>query len=210
MLQVTHKHGSCFCCYTNKILTLFHFLSSQSRVRLSFTRRPPTRQHRKSAGEEGAQDTPEENRSPCDLHSPDNTPEKNGNTKDSLNVPQEETHESQEHSTPLITVEDTELHEEHDDVTKDNEDPEGENKEEVIAEKSSGSPEAAEAVDNQEEEKVLEEHSTGEMEGSRKEEETSGDFPEENMDAEVTLDADVFYTNGICACIMREHTTTQS
>ncbi|XP_053502669.1 capZ-interacting protein [Ictalurus furcatus] len=157
---------------------------SKSRVRLSFKRRPPTRQHRKSVGEEGAPDTPEENRSPCDLHSPDNAPDKNDNTKDALNVPQEETHESQEDSNPLITVEDTELQEEHNDMSKDNEgteDTEEENKEEVAEEKSSGNPEAS---DNQQEEKALEEHSTEEMEGSKKEEETSGESTEENMDAE--------------------------
>ncbi|MCI4385970.1 hypothetical protein PGIGA_G00056730 [Pangasianodon gigas] len=162
---------------------------NKSRVRLSFKRRPPTRQHRKSAGEEGVPDTPEENKSPCDLHSPDNTPDKNGNTKDALNVPQEETHESQEDSTPPITVKDTKQQEEYDDddVTKDSEgteDTEGENKEEVTDEKSSGNPEASEAVDNQEEEKALEEHSTEDMEGSNNEEETSGESTEENMDTE--------------------------
>ncbi|MCJ8740204.1 hypothetical protein PDJAM_G00056100 [Pangasius djambal] len=163
---------------------------NKSRVRLSFKRRPPTRQHRKSAGEEEVPDTPEENKSPCDLHSPDNAPDKNGNTKDALNVPQEETHENQEDTTPPITVKDTKLQEEHDDdddVTKDSEeteDTEGENKEEVAEERSSGNPEASEAVDNQQEEKALEEHSTEDMEGAKKEEETSGESTEENMDAE--------------------------
>lgn len=178
------------CCYTNKILTLFCFLSPQSRVRLSFKRRPPTRQHRKSADDDGVPDTPEENRSPCDLHSPDNTPDKNGNTKDALNVPQEEKHKSPEDSTPSITVQDTELQEEHNDVTKDIEgtgDIEGENKEQIAEGKSSGNPEASEAVDNQQEKKALEEHSVEEMEGSKTEEETSGESTEENMDAEVTI-----------------------
>ncbi|XP_060800142.1 capZ-interacting protein isoform X1 [Neoarius graeffei] len=162
---------------------------NKSRVRLSFKRRPPTRQRRKSADEEGGPDTPEENRSSCDLHSPDDTPDKNGNTKDALNVAQEETHESQEDSAPSITVQDTELQEEHNDVTKDiegTEDTEGENKdkEQVAEEKSSGDPEASEAVDNQQEKKALEEHSVEEMEGSKTEEETSGQSTEENMDAE--------------------------
>lgn len=161
-------------------------------MRLSFKRRPPTRQHRKSAGEEGAPDTPDENRPPCDLTSPDNTPEKNGSPKDALNVPQEEIHESQEHSTPLIVVQDIELQEEHDDVTKDNEgteDTEEENKEEVAEvaeEQSSDIPEAPGDVDHQQEEKALEEHSTREIEGS-KEEEPSGDSTEENMDAQVII-----------------------
>lgn len=159
----------------------------QSRVRLSFKRRPPTRQRRKSTDEEGVPDTPEKNKSPCDLHSPDNTPDKNGSTKDALNVPQQETQETQE--TPLITVQDTELQDEHDDVTKDNEmteNTEEENKEEVAEEKCSGNPEVSKAVDNQLEEKAVEEHSTGEMEGSKsKEEETSGESAEENRDAKV-------------------------
>ncbi|KAK2831520.1 hypothetical protein Q7C36_016606 [Tachysurus vachellii] len=160
---------------------------NKSRIRLSFKRRPPTRQHRKSADEELVPDTPEENRSLCDQHGGDNTPDKNGNTKDASNVPQEETHESQEDSTPPITVKDTELQEEHDDVTKQNEgieDNEGENKEQIAEEKSSGIPEASEAVDNQQEEKALEEHSTGEMGGSKKEEETLRDSTEKNMDEE--------------------------
>lgn len=178
------------CCYTNKILTLFCFLSAQSRVRLSFKRRPPTRQHRKSGGEEGAPDTPEENISPRNLHSPDNTPDKNGNTKDALNVPQEEAHESQELSTPLINVRDTELQEEHDDITKDNDGPqdtEGENKEEEAKTKSSENPEVLGAVESKQEEKELEEHSAEEMEGSKKEDETSGESAEENMDAQVII-----------------------
>lgn len=161
----------------------------QSRVRLSFKRRPPTRQHRKSTGEEEVPDTPEKNKSPCDLHSPDNTPDKNGSTKDALNVPQQETQESQEHPTPLITVQDTELQDEHEDVTKDSEmteNTEEENKEEVAEEKCSGNPEVSKAVDNQLEEKALEEHSTGETEGSKsKEEETPGESAEENRDAKV-------------------------
>lgn len=165
-------------------------MSPQSRVWLSFKRRPPTRQHRQATGEEGVPDTPEENWSPCDLHSPDNTPDKNGNTKDALNVSQEETHEIQEHSTPLITVQDTELQDERDDVTKDNEgteDTEGEDKEEVAEEKSSENPEVLEAVEHQLEEKAHEEQSTGEMEESKKGEETSGESAEENMDAEVII-----------------------
>ncbi|XP_027003489.1 capZ-interacting protein isoform X2 [Tachysurus fulvidraco] len=160
---------------------------NKSRIRLSFKRRPPTRQHRKSAGEELVPDTPDDNRSLCDQHSGDNTPDKDDNTKDALNVSQEETHESQEDSTPPITVKDTELQEEHDDVTKHNEgieDTEGENKEQVAEEKSSGNPEASEAVDNQKEEKALEEHSTAEMEGSKKEEETLRESTEKNMDEE--------------------------
>lgn len=164
-------------------------MSPQSRIRLSFKRRPPTRQHKKSAGEELVPDTPEENRSLCDQHSGDNTPDKNSNTKDALNVPQEETQESQEDSTSPITVKDTELQEEHDDVTKNNEgieDTEGENKEQIAEENSSGNPEASEAVDNQQEEKALEEHSMGEMEGSKKEEETLRESTE-NMDEEVFL-----------------------
>ncbi|KAK3561189.1 hypothetical protein QTP86_028351 [Hemibagrus guttatus] len=154
---------------------------NKSRVRLSFKRRPPTRQHRKSTGEEGVPDTPEENRSLCDPQGCDNTPDKNGNTKDALNVPQEETHEHQEDSTPPITVQDTELQEEHD-VTKNNEeteDTEGESKEEVAVEKSSGNLEASEDMDNQQEEKALEEHSTEDMEESKKEEESSGESTEE-------------------------------
>lgn len=152
---------------------------NKSRVRLSFKRRPPTRQHRKSTGEEGAPDTPEENRSPCDLHSPDNTLDKNGNAKDALNVPQEETHKSQEDSSTSITVQDTELQDEQNDVTKNNEgteDTDGGSKEELAEEKRSGNPEASEAMDNQQ--------STGEKEGSKKKEKTSGDSTEENMDEE--------------------------
>lgn len=166
-------------------------MSPQSRVRLSFKRRPPTRQHRKSAGEEGSPDTPEENTSPCNLHSPDNTHDKNGNTKDALNAPQVETRERQELSTPLINVQDTELKEEHDDVTKDNDDEtqdaEGENKEEEAEAKSSDHPEALGAVQSKQEEQEHEEHSTGEMEGSKREEETSGESTEENMDAQVIV-----------------------
>ncbi|KAM9468746.1 uncharacterized protein Hap1MRO34_013362 [Clarias gariepinus] len=160
---------------------------NKGRVRLSFKRRPPTRPHRKSAGEEGVPDTPDENRPPADLLSPDNSPDKNGNTKDALVLPPEETHESQENSIPLITVQDTDLQEEHNDMTKDNEgteDTEGENKEEVAEEESSGNPDTSESVDNQQDEKALEEHNSEETDESRKEAETLGESTEENMDAE--------------------------
>ncbi|KAF5897695.1 capZ-interacting protein-like [Clarias magur] len=160
---------------------------NKGRVRLSFKRRPPTRQHRKSAGEGGVPDTPDEKRPPANLLIPDNSPDKNGNTNDALIVPPEETHESQKNSIPLITVQDTELQEEHNDVTKDNEeteDTEGENKEEVAEEESSGNPDTSESVDNQQDEKALEEHSAEETDESRKEAETSGESTDENMDAE--------------------------
>ncbi|KAF7700157.1 capZ-interacting protein [Silurus meridionalis] len=158
---------------------------NKCRVRLSFKRRPPTRPHRKSTGDEGVSDTPEENRSPCDPNSPD-TPDKNDSTKDALNVFEDETQENQEDSTPPITVQDTELQEELNDVTKDNEgsgDTEGENKEEVAEEKIAGNPETSGDLDNPQVEKALEEQSKGETECAKKEDDTAGESTEENLEA---------------------------
>ncbi|KAI5099054.1 hypothetical protein C0J45_11193 [Silurus meridionalis] len=160
---------------------------NKCRVRLSFKRRPPTRPHRKSTGDEGVSDTPEENRSPCDPNSPD-TPDKNDSTKDALNVFEDETQENQEDSTPPITVQDTELQEELNDVTKDNEgsgDTEGENKEEVAEEKIAGNPETSGDLDNPQVEKALEEQSKGETECAKKEDDTAGESTEENLEAGV-------------------------
>lgn len=57
-------------------------MSLQTRARLSFKRRPPTRQHRRSAGEENC-GVP---LSPCELYGP----EENGDKDQAFNSPTEE------------------------------------------------------------------------------------------------------------------------
>lgn len=86
---LSYRSWSCKFCLKAwcKFLGSFWLLlifSTQTRARLSFKRRPPTRQHRRSAGEEaGALGS---SLSPCELHSP----KENGNQDQGIDNPAEE------------------------------------------------------------------------------------------------------------------------
>ncbi|XP_072547143.1 capZ-interacting protein [Salminus brasiliensis] len=134
---------------------------NKSRVRLSFKRRPPTRQHRKSAGEEAVTDGQDGSTSPCGSHSP----EKNGEV---FSVPQEETEEALDDSAHLVTDQNTEPKEgQSGDENQDNggtKVTQGEMGEKVAKAESSDKPQATDPVEMQEEEKPSQEQSPEEME----------------------------------------------
>ncbi|XP_062872796.1 capZ-interacting protein isoform X2 [Trichomycterus rosablanca] len=131
---------------------------NKSRVRLSFNRRPPTRQHRKSAGEEVLSDT-EGNSSPCDQHSVDNSPDKDCHIEEVLSTPLNETKERLTDPTDPVTEQETEQQNAHKDVIQDN----GGSKDSKINEKVT--EEGSETVKTLEEKADEDDESSEEMEG---------------------------------------------
>ncbi|XP_066534912.1 capZ-interacting protein [Hoplias malabaricus] len=127
---------------------------NKSRVRLSFNRRPPTRQHRKSAGEEVVADSHERNTSP-------HSPEKNGEV---FSAPQEEKAEDLK-DVIVMTDQDTEPQE------GDSQENGGNNviqvviEEVVTGDKGSEQLQDTNLVETQQEEKPSEKQSPEQMEG---------------------------------------------
>ncbi|XP_036419174.1 capZ-interacting protein isoform X1 [Colossoma macropomum] len=134
---------------------------NKSRVRLSFKRRPPTRQHRKSAGEEMVVDTHERSTSPCAPHSPD----KNGEV---FSAPQEKKEEDLQDAT-VVTDQSTDPQEGHSGgVSQDNggtKVTQGKEEGEVTVAEGSDKPQPTNPAEIQQEEKPSEEQSPEEMEG---------------------------------------------
>lgn len=103
--------------------------STQTRVRLSFKRRPPTRQHRRSAGEENTRSL-EIALSPCEL----DRPMENGDKDQLFDSPEEEVkcglaaglEETEEKDMDCKKTEDEEAKDEADDKRDPEEEPEAE------------------------------------------------------------------------------------
>lgn len=128
--------------------------STQTRPRLSFKRRPPSRQHRRSAGEEGG--ALESHLSPCELYSP----KENRDRDHVFDIPAK-----QAESRQPASVKDTEEAQERDCEMTEEEGAEN-------AADSRGDQEEAKASEGLEEDRRLSEsHPAEEMEGKIKTEE---------------------------------------
>ncbi|XP_049323291.1 capZ-interacting protein isoform X2 [Astyanax mexicanus] len=139
---------------------------NKSRVRLSFKRRPPTRQHRQSACEEAVSDAQDGSTSPCASHSP----EKNGEV---FSAAQEETEEDLEDSANPVTDPNTEQQQgQSEDESQDiegNKVTQEEAEGEVAEAESSEIPQVTDPMEILVEEKPDEEQSPEEMEGVEEE-----------------------------------------
>ncbi len=109
---------------------LLLIFSTQTRARLSFKRRPPTRQHRRSAGEEAAAFGSA--LSPCELQSP----KENGDKDQVFDSPAEEAEFGQPPSLKEAEEEDRDCEKTADGVAKSDPDNRGDAEEEQEAEQA--------------------------------------------------------------------------